>query len=1041
MNNSEKDNNFIQMEHDVLKFWEEQKCFDRLKEKNSGGPVFRFLDGPITANNRMGIHHAWGRTLKDMYIRYKAMHGHTCHYRNGFDTQGLWVEVEVEKELGFKDKRDIEAYGMDNFTRRCVERIEKFSKTIGEQSKRLGQWMDWENSYYTHTDENITGIWAFLKKCHDNGWIAESHRPMPWCPRCGTSLSEHEMSGSYKEIEHQAVFFKLPLVEMQAKMLVWTTTPWTLSSNVALAVNPDIDYVEVKVKSDEKPLILAKDALGVLGEDKLEVLRVMKGSTLVGLHFETCFHEFSRQKDVEHKVVPWDIVDPKEGTGIVHIAPGCGAEDFELGQTENLASIMPVDDMGVFVEGFGFLTGQKTQDVAPIVLEELEKQNKLYKGHNYKHSYPVCWRCKSEVIFRLVRAWYIKTEEIRPRLIKAANSVKWEPEYIGKRMQDWLSNMGDWNISRKRFYGLPLPFYLCEHCDTLTVVGSKEELRELAGEAVDQLPELHRPWVDEIKIQCPCCSHKVSRVPEVGDVWLDAGIVPYSTLGYFKDKEKWKQYFPAEWVSEMREQVRLWFYSLLFMSVTLEDRAPYEKVLAHNSVVSEDGTKFSKTGFMISFDEASEKMGVDPIRYLFAGANLTSDVRFGFSLGDEARRKLLSFWNVAVFFQTYAAIDMPQITKEIPNEARLTVTDRWLIARTNQFIQDANQTMDRYQSFALVKEFENYIDEVSNWYIRVNRRRFWKSEEVDEKQNAYWCLYHAIKATVQIMAPIMPFMTEHIWQNLIRPIEKEAEISVHLSVYPKADIAVADADILEKTHEARKAIALALRLRNENQVKLRQPLQKLFIKVNERLKEGFMLNLSIIKEELNVKEVVFIEDHAVLEEAYLVVNFKKAGSVLKQNVQAVKSLLEAVDESTMSKLVEAHTKEQEIQLTGWDEPLMHDLFVRQTKPKSCYVVGVEGGLTVALDITLTETLLLEGACREIVRQIQVLRKQADFKVEQRIRIALQTNSAFVQKVLDTYQSHIQNEVLAVEVLASIDNPQAQTEIELSEGSVSVFVAP
>jgi isoleucyl-tRNA synthetase len=660
---AETKNNFIENEHEILKFCEENQSFDKLMTKNKNGIPYRFLDGPMTANNAMGIHHAWGRSIKDIFLRYKAMNGYSCHYRNGFDTQGLWVEVEVEKELGFKDKRDIEAYGMANFTNKCLERINKYSKIITGQSKRLGQWMDWNNSYYTHTDENITAIWHFLKTCNENGWIAKSHRPMPWCPRCGTSLSEHEMTGSHKDINHTAVFAKLPVDDRDFDILVWTTTPWTLSANVALAVNPELDYAVVELENGENPLVLAKSALNKLDGNK-KVLKLIKGEELVGLSYETFLPFLPVQKGLPHRIVSWSEVQANGGSGVVHIAPGCGAEDYELGKVEGLSEICPIDENGCFTTDYDFLSDKTASEVAPFVFDRLAEQGKLYKTHEYTHSYPVCWRCKTEVLFRLVRAWTIKTEEIKPKLLQAASGVQWEPAFAGKRMQDWLTNMGDWNISRKRFYGLPLPFYPCEKCGHLTVVGSKEELRQLGGEKVDSLPELHRPWIDEIKIKCPVCGESVERVPEVGDVWLDAGITPFSTLGYFTDRTEWEKQFPLELVLEMNEQIRLWFYSLLFMSVTLTGKAPYERVMTHGSVVQEDGSRFHKSGYMIKFDEAVEKIGSDAIRYLYAGANTSVDVRFGYHLGDEARRKLLGFWNIYTFFMTYANIDNPVVTSE-----------------------------------------------------------------------------------------------------------------------------------------------------------------------------------------------------------------------------------------------------------------------------------------------------------------------------------------------------------------------------------------
>ncbi|MCL2160030.1 MAG: class I tRNA ligase family protein, partial [Oscillospiraceae bacterium] len=521
---------FVKMEQEILSFWEERGCFDKLREKNKGKKRFRFLDGPITANNPMGIHHASGRSIKDIVLRYKAMNGHCCHYRNGFDTQGLWVEVEVEKELGFKSKKDIEAYGMDNFTKKCVERIKRFSSVITGQSKRLGQWMDWDNSYFTHTDENISAIWHFLKTCHENGWITKAHRPMPWCPRCGTSLSEHEMSGSHQEITHTAVFAIAKLKDADFDALVWTTTPWTLSANMALAVNPKLDYALVQCEKFERPLVLSKNAIKHIEGEK-KVLRLLSGEELLGKSYEPFFPQLSVQQKVEHKIIPWDAVGADEGSGIVHIAPGCGAEDYELGKKFSLPEICPIDDAGIFYPEYDFLSQKTASQAAELVFEKLREQGKLFLTHEYTHSYPVCWRCKTEVLFRIVREWYIKTDQIKPKLIEAADGVRWEPPFIGKRMLDWLENMGDWNISRKRFYGLPLPFYPCEACGHLTVIGSKDEFLNLGGEAAGNLPELHRPWIDEIKIKCPACGAEVSRVPEVGDVWLDAGIVPFSTLG------------------------------------------------------------------------------------------------------------------------------------------------------------------------------------------------------------------------------------------------------------------------------------------------------------------------------------------------------------------------------------------------------------------------------------------------------------------------------------------------------------------------------
>ena len=1045
LSDSEK-NSFVETEHEILDFWDENKCFEKLREKNAGHERFRFIDGPITANNPMGIHHAWGRSLKDIFLRYKAMRGYDCRYQNGFDSQGLWVEVEVEKELGFKTKKDIETYGMDKFTNACIDRVKKYSGIITKQSERLGQWMDWDNSYYTNTDNNILGIWHFLKVCDDNGWIEQEYKPMPWCPRCGTSLSEHEMTGSYKLMTHNSVYFKLPITEDGRKIIVWTTTPWTLSSNVALAVNPEIDYVEARVKSDDALLVLAKNAIGHLGDDKIEIVRSFKGSELTGLHYETCFPELDAQKDIDHKIVPWEDVDASEGVGVVHIAPGCGAEDFELGERLGLAKVMPVDDTGIFLPGFGFMSGKDSHTIADEVFAELEKRGKLYKVEPHEHSYPVCWRCKSEVIFRLVPAWYIRTEALKPRLKAAAQTVKWEPEGNGKRMLDWLNNMGDWNISRKRYYGMPLPFYKCPECGKVTVVGSREELRSLAVDPsmVDSLPQFHRPWIDEIKIKCPQCGHEVQRISEIGDVWLDAGIVPFSTTGYFTDKDEWRKNYPAEWITEMREQVRLWFYSMLFMSVVLEDRAPYERVLAFNTVVSEDGTKFSKTGFMIRFDEAAEKIGADTVRYMYAGAPVANDIRFGYTLGDEARRKLLSYWNIYTFFRTYSDIDKPVLEGFVPGKDRFTATDRWLLLRTDEFINAATAYMDDYKTYLLIKDFEIFTDDISNWYIRVNRRRFWKADNNDDKMTAYYVLYYALDACTRIMSPIIPFMTEKIWQELTRKLYPSSEISVHLAQWPEAQgICASDSDVLKQTEAARDVIATAMRLRNECQLKVRQPLSKLYICSDDETAGNIRVFAKNITDELNIKSIEYISDFSVLEDTYATVNFRTAGAVLKQDVNKMKQTLASMSDQTMKAFADACANGGDVEVPGWDGKYPASLFSLERKTKSGLVSSEcdDKNVIVALDTVLTDELRAECAVRDTVRQCQMLRKEAGYSVEQHINISLSADNDFVTKALENEKTHMGSELLADELYIEKDIPHdLEKTFEISGGNVKVQIS-
>lgn len=1028
--------NFIKIEENILKFWQDNKCFEKLVEKNKdSGKHYRFLDGPITANNKMGVHHAWNRSLKDILLKYKAMNGFSAHYQNGFDSQGLWVEVETEKELGLKDKRDILNFGLDNFTKACMDRVKKYSGIITEQSKRLGQWMDWDNSYYTNTDENITSIWYFLKTCYNRGWLVEKYRPMPWCSHCGTSLSEHELSDSYMDMTHMAVFFKLPIKETDMDILVWTTTPWTLSANVALAVNPEFDYSVCKVKSSDRKLVVCSSCQKVLKGDLIEVEKVIKGSELVGLEYQTCFEEFEKQ-NFKHTIVGWDMVDQEEGSGTVHIAPGCGVEDFELGQELHLPIIAPVNESGFFYDDFGFLSGKDTNEVASIVFDELKNRDKLYYTHEYTHRYPICWRCKKPLIFRLTKEWYIKADEIRPQLIKACDDVVWQPEYLKKRMLDWLEHMGDWSISRKRFYGLPLPIYPCPHCNKVTVVGSLDELKKLSNEKeVEKLPHLHRPYIDQIKIKCSECGELVERISEVGDCWLDAGITPFSTKKYFNDREFWEKNFPAECVIEMKEQIRLWFYSLLFMSVALIGKAPYEKVIGFAMLVAEDGSKFSKSGKNnISFFDAADKIGADVIRYMFASNNMLNDTRFGFGVGDEIRRKLLGLWNAYVFFNTYAVLDNPKLDGYIPNQDELDKTDKYMIARTNEFLALIKGYYDNQNFNLIIKEFESIVDDLTNWYIRINRKRFWKSEQQKDKLNAYWTLYTTLKTLIQAMAPIIPFMSEHIWQNMVKEIETNSAQSVLLSEFPIKAYELKENDLINQTIIVKDIITFAQRLRNEAQIKIKQPLKMLYVCCDEKTKNACIEFMDIIKEELNIKEIVFENDSNKFNTSYLSVNFKTAGAVLKGEVQKLKNILAETDETKMQELVQMY-KNGNVSV-GSFENLSAELFVLNNKPKDEFLITVENGVTLVLDVTIDESLMIEGLYRELTRQIQIYRKEAGFKVEDRIYAELTTDSQILNKTINDYGEKIKAEALILD-FQKLEKPDFENNTNLAEEGITI----
>jgi len=1023
---------YVQMEQDVLKFWQENDCFHKLQRQNAGHERFRFLDGPATANNRLGVHHFWGRTLKDLTIRYNALKGKDCHYQNGFDGQGLWVEVNVEKELGLNGKPEILNYGIDNFTNKCMERVSHFSKEITNQSIRMGQWMDWDNSYYTNSDHNITSIWHFLKECDSHGWIIKKNRPMAWCPRCGTSLSEHEMSSSYHEVVHEAIFAKFPVKNKDYKIVAWTTTPWTLSANVALAVNPDFTYAVVDFHGEK--LCLGKDRLSILKEE-VTILEEMKGSELVGLEYETCFPELGEQS-FAHKVVAWDLVDSAEGSCVVHIAPGCGAEDFELGQRLGLPEICPINEQGIMLESTGFLANKKTTDVVDLVINRLRDDGKLLYSHKYKHSYPYCWRCKTDLVYRLISAWFIKMDDIKPMALKAIEDVEFKPEYAKKRMADWLNNMGDWNISRSRFYGLPLPFYVCEKCNKVHVIGSLEELKAKAinPELVDKLPNIHRPWIDDIKIKCECGSI-ISRVQDVGDVWLDAGITPFSTKKYFTDKKFFEENFPSDYVCEMIEQIKLWFYSLLIMSVVLTGKAPYKKLVTYQYVRDEKGGEFHKSGGnSLEADVIADKVGADVIRYLYCSSSPVNDMRFGFNLTDEARRKLLGFWNVYTFFNTYACIDEPDIAHFTPKLEDLSISDKWLIESINKFIENSDKNYSEDKNYLVVRDFEKLVDDLSNFYIRSNRKRFWKSEDKQDQLTAYWCLYHAIKAIVRVMTPIIPFITEYIWQNLVREIEKDSVECIMLSGYPTKIYDKTFNDILISTEIARNIISSAQRLRNENQIKVKQPLKTMFVNGNDDVAQAVDLYRDIIESELNIKNVVMEKDNSKFNIELLNLDFRKAGAVLKGDVQKVKNILTNASDEEMANMVTGY-KAGSVNV-GEFTGLASELFILSTKAKQDFVIANENDVTVVLDITLDRDLMLEGLARELIRSAQVMRKSANFNVEDRIYIEFNTDSSDLNEIISKFGDKIKAELLAHSI-GHISDAEYHETVEIAEEKITI----
>jgi isoleucyl-tRNA synthetase len=1008
------DLDFPELERRTLQFWEEHRVFDALREQNCGGPRYSFMDGPITANNArgIGVHHAWGRTYKDIFQRYKSMRGFDQRYQNGFDCQGLWVEVEIEKELGFKSKGEIDAYGLDRFARQCRQRVDTAADAIVTTSRRLGQWMDWSDSYYTYTDANIEHIWHFLKKCRERGWLYKGHRVMPWCARCGTSLSQHELADAYAEVTHRAVYLELPLRERtDERVLVWTTTPWTLPANVALAVHPELEYVGVR--QNDRVLYLSRSVKEHLLPDA-PVLHAIRGADLVGLAYTGPFDHLPVQRDVVHRILPWDQVGEGEGSGVVHIAPGCGAEDYELGKEHDLPILAPLDEIGFYLDGYGPFTGKRFSEAADGVFAHLRENDHLHRVEEYPHRYPHCWRCSDELAFRLADEWFIACDELRPRMLAATRQVRWVPEHAGKRMEDWLRNMGDWCISRKRFWGLPLPFYESDDGE-LVVVGSREELRTMATDPrqVDRLPELHRPWIDDVEIRTPS-GQKARRVAEVGDCWLDAGIVPFSTLGYLDgNRRRWNEWFPADFVVEMREQTRLWFYAQLFMSVALEDRPPYRMVMTYEKMHDEKGDPMHKSaGNAVWFDEAVEVMGAEPMRWLFAGQSLSLNIPFGYGPAAEVKRRLLTLWNSYRFYVQYAELDQldPNLLEK---NAEFTDMDRWLMSRLQLLIRTLEAKLEEYDLPPVVRAVEEFLDDLSNWYVRLNRRRFWKSSDDADKAAAHLTLHRALVTLSRLLAPFLPFLAEELYQNLVRAVDRNAPKSVHLCSYPVVQEEWIDAQLMTDVEQLKQVVSLGRSVRTARGLKVRQPLRRLLVAGDPESHRALERLGDLALRELNVKSLVFLDDDSELIDCALKPNFRLLGRRYGRLLPQIQQALAGVNPTAAVARLESGSA-LTLSVEGENLVLDRDEVEVVTRTRGGLGLETEGNLTVALDLELDDDLLAEGWAREFVRHVQQLRKKRGLDVTDRITV-IYCAPVSISRALDRHATYIQAETLCLEL--------------------------
>jgi isoleucyl-tRNA synthetase len=1080
---------FIEQEHEILKFWDDIDAFKKLLDLRKEHPRWSFIDGPITANNPMGVHHGWGRTYKDLIHRYKAMQGFRTRYQNGFDCQGLWVEVNVERDMGFTSKRDIEEFGLADFVILCKQRVLNFAAVQTEQSIRLGYWMDWNDpdhlrqlgvllgedaqrvisvegpfgtvedtvegiigrlgmkelggSYFTFSDENNYTIWSVLKSCHDRGWIYKGRDVMPWCARCGTGLSQHEIvTEGYQELTHPSITLRFPLKGRDNEnLLVWTTTPWTLTSNVAAAVGPELTYT--KVQQGDEVFYLSKGTLHML-KGGYEVLDELTGEDMEGWEYEGPFDELPAQvkrgAPDRHVVILWDEVGEEEGTGIVHIAPGCGAEDFQLGNEYDLPIIAPLDESGVFVEGFDWLTGMKESESAQPIFENLTQKGKTYKIEDYTHRYPVCWRCGEELVFRLVDEWFIsmgeqleksyeevteeeKKEHLRYQIMEVVkNETKWYPAFGLERELDWLINMHDWMISKKRYWGLALPIWECHECGHFDLIGSKEELKERAIEGWETFEghSPHRPFIDEVKIQCSDCGALIKRIPDVGNPWLDAGIVGMSTLQYNSNREFWKTWFPADFISEsFPGQFRNWFYSLLAMSTILERKAPFKEVFTYATLLAEDGRPMHKSwGNAIEFNEAADEMGVDVMRWLFCNHKPEKDLLFGYHGADLVRRQfLIPLWNVYSFFVTYANID--GWSPKNLDDPQHSLLDLWILSRLQQTIGEVTGKLDVYEPDSATKVVNDFLDDLSNWYLRRSRRRFWAkagaSKETDiDKNAAYSTLYRVLVSLSKLLAPFVPFVTEVIHQNLVRSVDGEAPESVHHCEWPQPDPRYHDQELTNEMALIMRLVSLGHAARNKSGLKVRQPLSEVAFSLSGH-NEGEIVEryAEMIGEELNVKTVRLLDASSEAVDYQLKPLPKQLGQKYGSNFPALRQAILACNaEEVGKKLLE--NQSIQVDLNGELVQVLPEEVEVLVEAHEGFSVAAEGPYLAALVTDLTHDLILEGLSREVVRRIQDLRKQADLSVDDRIKLQYDA-SPRLEEAISANRAYLESETLAVNI--------------------------
>ena len=1013
------DLNFVEREKQTEKFWREHHIFEKSIESRKDCETYTFYDGPPTANGKPHIGHVLTRVIKDMIPRYQTMKGKMVPRKAGWDTHGLPVELEVEKLLGLDGKEQIEEYGLVPFIDKCKESVWKYKGMWEDFSGTVGFWADMDNPYVTYHDEYIESEWWALKQIWDKGLLYKGFKVVPYCPRCGTPLSSQEVAQGYKDVKERSAIVRFKVKDEDAYILAWTTTPWTLPSNLALCVNPSEEYVKVKMKEDGRIYYMAH-ALSdkVLGEDAYEVLETCVGKDLEYKEYEplyTCAADrAAKQRKKAFFVVCDSYVTLTDGTGIVHIAPAFGEDDAKVGRSYDLPFVQLVDGKGNLTEDTPF-GGIFVKKADPMVLKDLDERGLLFDAPKFEHSYPHCWRCDTPLIYYARESWFIKMTAVKDDLIRNNNTINWIPESIGKgRFGDWLENVQDWGISRNRYWGTPLNIWECE-CGHQHSVGSRQELFEMSGNERAKDVELHRPYIDEIEIKCPKCGKPMHRVPEVIDCWFDSGAMPFAQHHYpFENKELFEQQFPAQFISEAVDQTRGWFYSLLAESTLLFNKAPYENVIVLGHVQDENGQKMSKSkGNAVDPFEALEKYGADAIRwYFYINSAPWLPNRFHGKAVQEGQRKFMgTLWNTYAFFVLYANIDEFDATKYTLDYEKLSVMDKWLLSKMNTMVQAVDTNLANYRIPETARALQEFVDDMSNWYVRRSRERFWAKGMEQDKINAYMTLYTALVNVSKAAAPMIPFMAEDIYRNLVCSIDKNAPESVHLCDFPEADQGQIDKELEANMDEVLKVVVMGRACRNTANIKNRQPIANMFVKAPFKLPDFFA---DIIREELNTKEVTFTDDVRDFTSYSFKPQLKTVGPKYGKLLGGIREALPKLDGNAAMDELNANGC-LKLDIKGQEVVLLNDDLLIDTAQIVGYESLQEGEITVVLDMNLTPELMEEGFVRELISKIQTMRKEAGFEVTDRILIYASGNER-IEEILKKNADGIRSEVLADEIV-------------------------